>query len=69
MNTDDDLRLHGGGGGLLGVFALLLAGSVSAALGTSVNDVLAILVHLQLHDAYLEQIIHVQIPVSHCSQA
>merc|ERR1712010_378059 len=43
---------HGSGGALLSVFALVLAKSLSPALGSPVEDVLAVLVHLELdnHD-------------------
>merc|ERR1719507_143592 len=44
--------LHGSGGALLSVFALVLSKSLSPALGSPVEDVLAVLVHLELdnHD-------------------
>lgn len=44
--------LHGGGGGggLLGVLALVLAQSSQTALGATLQDGLAVLVHLQLDD-------------------
>ena len=45
------LGLHG----LLGVLSLLLAGGLSTALGAAVDDLLAVLVHLQLHDADLKE--------------
>ena len=44
--------LHGGGG-LLGVLPLVLAGGLGAALRAAVDDRLAVLVHLQLNDADL----------------
>merc|ERR1719151_375220 len=40
--------LHGSGGALLSVFPLVLAKSLSPALGSPVKDVLAVLVHLEL---------------------
>ena len=44
--------LHGSGGALLGVFALILSKSLGPALGSPVKNVLAVLVHLELdnHD-------------------
>lgn len=44
------LHRGGGGGGLLGVFALVLAQSGQTALGATLQDGLAVLVHLQLDD-------------------
>ena len=46
-------RLHGGGR-LLGVLSLVLAGGLRAALRPAVDDRLAVLVHLELHDADLK---------------
>ena len=40
--------LHGSGGALLGVFALILSKSLGPALGSPVKNVLAVLVHLEL---------------------
>merc|ERR1719411_130156 len=42
--------LHGGGGTLLCVLALVLAQSLGAALGSAVKNVLPVLVHLELDD-------------------
>ena len=59
-HTPADRRLHclrgglHGGGGLLGVLPLVLAGGLGAALRAAVNDRLAVLVHLQLDDADLK---------------
>lgn len=44
---------HGGGSGFFCVFALLLAESSQTSLGTSVQDSLTILVHLELDDQEL----------------
>ena len=53
---DAKLRLIHGGSGLFSVLALVLAGGNSAALGTSVEDLLPVLVHLQLDDANLGRV-------------
>jgi hypothetical protein len=55
-NVDAILRLVHGSGGLLGVLALVLAGGSSAALGSSVEDLLPVLVHLELDDADLGRV-------------
>ena len=47
-NESQDLRSLHGSGALLCVFALVLAKSLSPALGSPVKDVLAVLVHLEL---------------------
>ena len=47
-NESQDLRGLHGSGALLCVFALVLAKSLSPALGSPVKDVLAVLVHLEL---------------------
>ena len=47
------LALHSSGRGLLGIFALVLAQSLSASLGSPVQDGLTVLVHLQLDNHQL----------------
>merc|ERR1719516_406981 len=46
-------RLLHSGSSLLRVLALVLSKSLCSALGPPVDDVLAVLVHLQLHDHHL----------------
>merc|ERR1719222_1608548 len=50
---DDSLALHSSGRGLLCIFALVLAQSLSPSLGSPVQDGLAVLVHLELDDDQL----------------
>ena len=59
-HTPAERRLHclrgglHGGGGLLGVLPLVLAGGLGAALRAAVDDSLSVLVHLEFHDADLK---------------
>merc|ERR1719270_2330922 len=46
------LRFHRRCCGLFSVFTLVLASGLSASLGTSVKDLLAILVHFELYNAH-----------------
>ena len=50
--TEKKLRFHSRGSGFFGIFSLVLASSFGTSLGPSVEDFLAILVHLQLDDGY-----------------
>jgi len=47
------LSLVHSGGSLFGVLALVLSGGNGTTLGTAVQDLLPVLVHLELHDADL----------------
>ena len=47
------LALHSSGGGLLSIFALVLAQSLSTSLGSPVQDGLTVLVHLELDNDQL----------------
>ena len=53
MNKSRTLGFHSGGSCFFSIFALVLASSFSTALGSPVEDLLTILVHLQFHDGHL----------------